>query len=173
MYKTLSNPPNLAQTVNHHTLLPAARMPDTPVCNEIYAAGLMNPQSADRLWYTHRCSIKLAVTMFKATELECCLKSLSCHRIGVPEPSPASAPAQLIWPLTHAQMAMSSIDEQQQSKEINVSFIRKRKTFYGQMGTTALAHAWNWKNDCYKAKMPGRLHGANCTHLRNCSQWSS
>ena len=84
-HKTLSNPPNLAQTVNHHTLLPAARMPGTPVCNEIYAAGLMNPLSADRLWYTNRCSIKLAVTMFKAAELECCLKSLSCH---VPEPSP-------------------------------------------------------------------------------------
>ena len=92
-HKSLSNPPNLAQTGNHHTLLPPARMPDTPVCNEIYAAGLMNPQSADRLWYTNRCSIKLAVTMFKAAELECCLQSLSSHRIVVLEPAPASAPA--------------------------------------------------------------------------------
>ena len=74
---------NLAQTENHYITLPDARMPHTPVCNEMYKAGLMNPSRADRIWYTHRCNLKLAVTMFKPAELECCLNSLSARRLVV------------------------------------------------------------------------------------------
>ena len=44
--------PNFAQTENHYITLPDARMPHTPVCNEMYEAGLMNPSAADRIWYT-------------------------------------------------------------------------------------------------------------------------
>ena len=72
--------PILAQTENHYITLPDALMPHTPVCNEMYEAGLMNPAGADRIWHTHKCNLKLAVTMFKSEELECCINSLSAHR---------------------------------------------------------------------------------------------
>ena len=95
-HQTISNPPNLAQTTSHHTLLPVTRMPDTPLCNEIYAAGRMNSQTADWMWHTNCCSIKLAVTMFRTVELERCICSLSFHRTVVPEPTSALAPVQFI-----------------------------------------------------------------------------
>ena len=36
--------PNFAQTENHYITLPDARMPHTPVCNEMYEAGLRTRQ---------------------------------------------------------------------------------------------------------------------------------
>ena len=94
---------------NHYVTLPDALMPYTPVCNEMYEAGLMNPAVADRIWYTYKCNLKLAVTMFKSEELECCINSLSARRLVVPKPAPASSTVQTIWLLTQAQMDMGTV----------------------------------------------------------------
>ena len=95
-----------------------------PVCNEMYEAGLMNLSTADRIWYTHRCNLKLAVTMFKPAELECCLNSLSARRLVVPESASASSIAQTIWLLTHAQMDMGTVAQQQQNRKVDIRFIQ-------------------------------------------------
>ena len=116
--------PNFAQTENHYITLPDSRMPHTPVCNEMYEAGLINPSSADRIWYTHRCNLKLAVTMFKPEELECCINSLSARRLVVPKPAPASSTAQTIWLLTQAQMDMGTVAQQQQNRKVDIRFIQ-------------------------------------------------
>ena len=104
--------PNFAQTENHYITLPDAHMPHTPICNKMYEAGLMNPSAADRIWKTHRCNLKLAVTMFKPAELECYINSLSACRLVVPKPAPASSTAQTIWLLTQAQMDMGATTKQ-------------------------------------------------------------
>ena len=57
-------PPEALAPVKVEEVPEDARMPHTPVCNEMYEASLMNPSAADRIWYTHRCNLKLAVTMF-------------------------------------------------------------------------------------------------------------
>ena len=115
--------PNFAQTENHYITLPDARMPHTPVCNEMYEAGLMNPSAADHIWYTHRCNFKLAVTMFKPEKLECCINSLSARRL-VPKPAPASSTAQTIWLLTQTQMDMGTVAQQQQNRKVDIGFIQ-------------------------------------------------
>ena len=124
MRRAPADSPNFAQTENHYITPPDARMPDTPICNEMYEAGLMNPSTADRIWYTHRCNLKLAVTMFKPAELECCINSLSARRLVVPEPAPASSTAQTIWLLTHAQMDMGIVAQQQQNRKVDIRFIQ-------------------------------------------------
>ena len=43
-------------------------MSHTPVCNEMYKAGLMNSAVADRIWYTYKRNFKLAVAMFKSQQ---------------------------------------------------------------------------------------------------------
>ena len=116
--------PVLAQTANHYITLPDALMPHTPVCNEMYEAGLLNPAVADRIWYTYKCNLKLAVTMFKSEELECWINSLSARRLVVPHPAPASSTAQTIWLLTQAQMDMGTVAQQQQYRKVDVQFIQ-------------------------------------------------
>ena len=66
--RTPADSPNLAQTENHY-ITPRSPHANTPVCNEMYEAGLMNPSTADRIWYTHRCNLKLAVTMYCTNNL--------------------------------------------------------------------------------------------------------
>ena len=116
--------PVLAQTANHYITPPDALMPHTPVCNEMYEAGLLNPAVADRIWYTYKCNLKLAVTMFKSEELECCINSLSARRLVVPKPAPASSTAQTIWLLTQAQMDMGTVAQQQQNRKVDMHFIQ-------------------------------------------------
>ena len=63
---------NIVQSENYPFVLPEAQMPDTPVLNEMYETGLLHPETAYKVWFVHSCSLKLAVTMFTPTELECC-----------------------------------------------------------------------------------------------------
>ena len=69
-------------------VLPEAQMPDTPVLNEMYETGLLHPETPYKVWFVHSCSLKLAVTMFTPTELECCHQNLAAHRLVVPDPAP-------------------------------------------------------------------------------------
>ena len=98
-------------------------MSNTPVCNEMYEAGLLNPAVADRIWHTYECNLKLAVTMFKSEELECCVNSLSARRLVVLNPASALSTAQTIWLLTQAQLDMGMVA--QQNRKVDMQFIHK------------------------------------------------
>ena len=73
----------------------------------------MNPASAEHL-DTHKCNLKLAVTMFKSEELECFINSLSARRLVVPKPARVFC-IQTIW--LQAQMDMSTVAQQQQKQK--------------------------------------------------------
>ena len=107
---------NIVQSENYSFVLPEAQMPDTPVLNEMYETGLLHPETAYKVWFVHSCSLKLAVTMFTPTELECCHQNLAAHRLVVPDPAPTFSLAQNIWPLTQAQLDMGTIAQQQHDK---------------------------------------------------------
>ena len=95
-------------------------MPDAPVLNEMYETGLLHPETANKVWFVHSCSLKLAVTMFTPTELDCCHQNLAAHRLVVPDPAPTFSIAQNIWPLTQAQLDMSTVSQQQAARKVNI-----------------------------------------------------
>ena len=115
---------NIVQSENYSFVLPEAQMPDTPVLNEMYETGLLHSETAYKVWFVHSCSLKLAVTMFTPTELECCHQNLAAHRLVVPDPAPTCSLAQNIWPLTQAQLDMGTIAQQQASRQANIDHIR-------------------------------------------------
>ena len=115
---------NIVQSENYPFVLPEAQMPDTPVLNEMYETGLLHPETAYKVWFVHSCSLKLAVTMFTPTELECCHQNLVARRLVVPDPAPTFSLAQNIWPLTQAQLEMGTIAQQQASRQVNIDHIR-------------------------------------------------
>ena len=82
---------NLAQTENHYITLPDARMPHTPVCNEMYEVGSMNPFTADRnaiLSWLLLCSSRRNWNTVS--------DSLSACQLVVPEPASAFSVAKTI-----------------------------------------------------------------------------
>ena len=115
---------NIVQSENYYFVLPEAQMPDTPVLNEMYETGLLHPETAYKVWFVHSCSLKLAVTMFTPTELECCHQNLAAHRLVVPDPAPTFSIARNIWPLTQAQLDMGTIAQQQAARTVNIDHIR-------------------------------------------------
>ena len=119
-----ASPSSIVQSENYYFVLPEARMPDTPVLNEMYETGLLHPETANKVWFIHSCSLKLAVTMFTPTELECCHQNLAAHRLVVPDPASTFSIAQNIWPLTQAQLDMGTIAQQQAARKVNIDHIR-------------------------------------------------
>ena len=115
---------NIVQSENYYFVLPEAQMPDTPVLNEMYETGLLHPETAYKVWFVHSCSLKLAVTMFTPTELECCHQNLAAHRLVVPDPAPTFSIARDIWPLTQAQLDMGTIAQQQEARKVSIDHIR-------------------------------------------------
>ena len=86
--------------------------------------GSLHPETAYKVWFVHSCSLKLAVTMFTPTELECCHQNLAARRLVVPDPAPTFSLAQNIWPLTQAQLETGTIAQQQASRQVNIDHIR-------------------------------------------------
>ena len=118
-----AGPSTIVQSENYYFVLPEAQMPDTPVLNEMYETGL-HPETANKVWFVHSCSLKLAVTMFTPTELECCHQNLAAHRLVVPDPASTFSIAQNIWPLTQAQLDMGTMAQQQAARKVNIDHIR-------------------------------------------------
>ena len=115
---------NIVQSENYYFVLPEAQMPNTPVLNEMCETGLLHPETAYKVWFVNSCSLKLAVTMFTPTELECCRQNLAAHRLVVPDPAPTFSIARDVWPLTQAQLDMGTIAQQQASRQVNIDHIR-------------------------------------------------
>ena len=90
----------------------------------MYETGLLHPETAYEVWFVHSCSLKLAVTMFTPTELECCHQNLAAHRLVVPDPAPTFSIARDIWPLTQAQLDMGTIAQQQEARKVSIDHIR-------------------------------------------------
>ena len=46
-----ASPSSIVQSENYYFVLPEARMPDTPVLNEMYETGLLHPETANKVWF--------------------------------------------------------------------------------------------------------------------------
>ena len=159
--------PILAQTENHYIILPDALMPHTPVCNEMYEAALMNPASADRIWYMHKCNLKLAVTMFKSEELECSINSLSARRLVVPKPAPASSTAQTIGCWHRRKWIWARLLSNSKTERLTHASSKIQTTSCAQMAVTARDHGLILHADFNMEKLQAPPRNVNYISLKS------
>ena len=159
-----ASPSSMVQSENYYFVLPEARMPDTPVLNEMYETGLLHPETAKKIWFIHSCSLKLPVTMFTPTELECSHQTLQLTASG----SRSSFNfLDCTKHLATTLLDMGTIAQQQAARKVNIDQIRDSGNILRTDGCYCTTPRKDLARRLHHGEISGPLPNVNCTHPRH------